>query len=881
MRKLTWTVFFFLSLVLALLMFFHVPKSLAAGDSLQLIAPSGCPPAGCAAGQRLNFEIEFTVSPKSGDPNTQVCIYTPLNTSTGNQHWASDQLTSISDIGLVSAAFYQSGQYLNLCTDNLNADEEWLLGGYAQLPNGVTDRVNFGLHIHSAADFDGYVRVKIFQLEQASSLWDNILNLNVPISVVKNEAIKYVAKDENDCGLNKPCFINSGDDLETGLGTGLRDAVMASNVNDEIHVLKDYLVKGNTVLIDKPISIRGKENSLISYNDTKCEDPLLLFTHGGSLKGLTINDGNCNSPSRDLIEINSDTPVEIENNTLLFGNRAVFIRPNSSDVTVAFNQISNNDSYAILRESGISTGKVNIFANNIHDNRSGYQVDCNNKGKANHNFWGENKLPTNNAINCLVNNGKRLGAPILLAKGVAGVQAQSLTVSSATTYAFDGKIGAKRSGGTDFDIIIINHGQGLTSNIPFFNEGSGNIQPCSNFYDVFLAEESSASNLTLSFKYDLNANCVSKIESNDYCGGSDSQKYPLWWYDPASNVTDGWNRTGQKPNGIGAAGAVGQETACFKNMKEIRVTIDNSGRPNISLDLGFTPFVVGLPFINGITLTQFSGQFDGSLVDLNWITSSETNVKGFHVLRSDQIDGVYGRASDLINAIGDQNIGGIYKFRDTSINYGQTYYYKIEVIGKDDKPISTHGPISVMTTQPTTTSTVTLTLTPLWTYTPTHILTYAPTSTPYVYKSSTPIYRPATSTPALNPTRIRTFGPTPTGARTQIVLPTSTLIGDYPVFGTDYPIDWEDPLGEDGYPAPETTWPQSEAYPNLETPTPFQPGLTLTINSTHQGTPFPGPGIEAELPAQTIHWIFIIVGIASGLSLMGALSVILAGKRLS
>lgn len=488
MRKLYWIVILLIIIIsLPLLFFFHVSTTKAAGESLQLVTPTSCPSSGCAAGQRLNFEVEFSVSPKISNINTQICIYTPAKSASSNRPWANDQSASISEVGLLSGVSYQTGQYSNLCVENNDGDEGWLLGGYAQLPSGTNDRLGFVLNINPEADYDGYVRVKVFELSQAHGQWNATANFQMTIPTAMRSQLMYVAKDEAACGSFKPCYVNSGDDQQDGVGTGLRDAVMAAQATNEIRILKDYHVKSKTVLIDKPLTISGHENAQISFIGTTCDNSMLLVTKGGTLTGLTINDGNCNNPSRDLIEVNSDADFRIENNSLMFGKRGVFIRPNTANVTVAYNLISNHDSYAVYRETSSNSGQVNIFANNLLDNRSGYQVqvDCNNQGTANHNYWGENKLAATNATNCIVNNGKRLGAPILLAANTAGVQAQSLTVTSQFSYAFDGKIGAKRSSGSNFDIIIVNHGQGLITNIPFYSHGAGNINPCSNFTTSF------------------------------------------------------------------------------------------------------------------------------------------------------------------------------------------------------------------------------------------------------------------------------------------------------------------------------------------------------------------------------------------------------------
>jgi hypothetical protein len=442
-------------------------------------------------------------------------------------------------------------------------------------------------------------------------------------------------------------------------------------------------------------------------------------------------------------------------------------------------------------------------------------------------------------------------------------------------YAFNGKVGARRTTGSDFDIIIVNHGAGLVSNIPFYDSGSGNINPCSNFYDVFLTDDAAATNLILAFKYNLNNDCINKIESNDYCSSGDSKKYPLWWYDPATAATDGWDRTGESPQGLGAGGASGQETTCHTDVKEIRVIIDNTGRPSISTDLGFTPFIVGLPFIDGITLSEFTAKLEGSETRLKWVTTSETNVLGFYILRSDTANGTFNRISSQIEAIGDLHIGGIYQFIDSTITFARTYYYKIEVIDIEGESIATHGPVSVFTATATPTATQTRTSTPVYTPTRTNTPFFfrSPTPrynspTPIQYNSPTPYYIPRTATPIWTPTQVRTYGPTPTGTQTFVAYPTQDQTPDpgypYPE-GTDYPIEWEETPTLDSYPPPET--------PITTTPTP-----TL-MSEDIEDTPAPGTDDEGELSVQNIRWIFIIVGIAGGLSLIGATSAILAGTR--
>ncbi|HEX9014114.1 MAG TPA: hypothetical protein VF813_11375, partial [Anaerolineaceae bacterium] len=56
------------------------PAALTSG--LNLVSPAACPAGGCAAGQRLNFEVQFNLGNYDAVnnpnlPNVVVCLYTP------------------------------------------------------------------------------------------------------------------------------------------------------------------------------------------------------------------------------------------------------------------------------------------------------------------------------------------------------------------------------------------------------------------------------------------------------------------------------------------------------------------------------------------------------------------------------------------------------------------------------------------------------------------------------------------------------------------------------------------------------------------------------------------------------------------------------------
>lgn len=678
-------------------------------------------------------------------------------------------------------------------------------------------------------------------------------------------ATAYVARTSQECNASpnpSRCYFNQAPYGINGQGTGLRSAILASSPNDEIVILNNYTIHNFTVLIDKPLTIRGHDQAMITYEGNICDQPMLSVTSGVVIRNLTITDGTCNEPSRNLIVINSPSNVRIENNTLLNGNRAVSVQRNNGNVTVAFNHIANHSDFAIFYQSGgTGTGRVDVFANNILNNGSQTQVNCNNRGTANHNYWGLGLNASDSVLNCTVNNAKQLGAPIRFSEKLAGVDAVRQTVTPSMTYLFDEKVGVQRSDGSDFEVIIVNHGHGLSSNIPFYQTGFFGIRPCSNFYDVFLAGEADATDLTLALKYDLNENCVNLIESNTYCLQPDSANYPLWWYDPEEVITDGWTRTGQNPQGPGAGNASGQVTTCNTNLKEIRVIIDNSGRPGI-VDLRYTPFFVGLPRTQGVVLSQFTAQFEAPRINLRWTTSSEVNARGFRILRSPTRTDNYVRISPEINAIGDTNIGGIYNYADSTIALNQSYYYQIEVINREGIAIETHGPLAIYAATPTPTITPSPTTT-------TDPQAPSPTATLYFFRSPTVYFIPNTPTPTGGPTQVRTEAPTPTGTRTFMIA-----------------TDTADP--QDGYPIDK---PQV-GTPTLPTP-PLpsnEDGPLPTITPSPQISPTPAeiteptdPGFIESLLQNPTHrrWVFFSGGLLSGLGMLAAASIILAKIRFS
>jgi hypothetical protein len=80
-----------------------------------------------------------------------------------------------------------------------------------------------------------------------------------------------------------------------------------------------------------------------------------------------------------------------------------------------------------------------------------------------------------------------------------------------------------------------------------------------------------------------------------------------------------------------------------------------------------------------VEMTDFYSEFSYEKgIELKWTTQSEVNLEGFHVLRSDRIDGNYIRISDqLIPGQGNSSSLQEYVFVDRDVNFDQVYYYKI------------------------------------------------------------------------------------------------------------------------------------------------------------------------------------------------------------
>lgn len=743
--------------------------------TLSQLAPSACPPSGCAAGQTLNFRASFDLGSYVAAPpaNVQVCIYTPIN-------WSAESLR-LNLTGGVTEANYQTG----ITNCGMPPSGYNLLGGaQASLdPGAFGDWLDFSFRIGSTATANGSV---LFQALQRTSdtTWSTPSQAFLGVAVTATANTIYVANDAAACGSNSPCYINSADDLLGGTGTGLKDAIDSHPLPAQpatIIINGNYLIKSNAVLVDKAHTLQGVNNSAVTYLGTVCTQPMLRVTAGATLQNLNINDGSCVAPSRDLIQIESAQNVTIRSNDLTGGKDALNILDGNGNVSLLFNHITGNSGYAVWRAAGPGLGNIQAIANNLYANRSGFQIECNAKGRVDHNFWGFGVSLTSAISQCTYANGKQLGAPALAPATSPGVSAEQVTVGVTKAYTANGLVGFQRTAtGSDFNLFIVNHGSGSPENVPFTGGMPGSLTPCSNYYDIFLANDViiPPDGLDLFFRYDATSGCTVTIESAAYCGSGEPALFPLWWYDPANNVTDGWDTTGQNPAGSGAGGASGQLTVCNPALKEIQVSLDASGRPNNANDLFFTPFVVGLlPQPTSVIFSQFSGVPGDTQVAVQWTTTSEINTTGFYVLRSLTESGGFSRVSPFIPRRGSGISGASYEFVDIGLTNGTSYFYRLEIIGNSQES-SFSGVIRVVPQQigSTNTPTPTLTLTTTLTSSPSVTATPTPTVTGTITTSTATASATATSTTTTTPTI--TVTPTVTGTihtSTATVTTTATI----------------------------------------------------------------------------------------------------------
>jgi hypothetical protein len=207
-----------------------------------------------------------------------------------------------------------------------------------------------------------------------------------------------------------------------------------------------------------------------------------------------------------------------------------------------------------------------------------------------------------------------------------------------------------------------------------------------------------------------------------------------------------------------------------------------------------------------VTLIYFNATGEDGMVLLQWATASEMNNSGFFINRSDQRDGNYERVSPFIYTAENSEFGANYDYTDTGLTNGQTYWYKLESVDRNNHS-HFEDPISAV---PGEAPQATSTATPTATATTGSVNTSTPTST-------------ATATQAAGSTSTST--PTPTLTSTATRTPTHTSVS--------------------GYPAPATTSPATRT----QTPFPTRTSIPDSQSAAATETVIPGGGSDSTLQA--------------------------------
>lgn len=105
-------------------------------------------------------------------------------------------------------------------------------------------------------------------------------------------------------------------------------------------------------------------------------------------------------------------------------------------------------------------------------------------------------------------------------------------------------------------------------------------------------------------------------------------------------------------------------------------------------------FVFTVPTPTAVDLMSFEARGLSGAVELTWETASELKNLGFHLYRSMAEGGPYERiTSRPIPGLGSSPSGARYRYTDSGLSNGQTYFYELEDIETTGKT-NLHGPVS-------------------------------------------------------------------------------------------------------------------------------------------------------------------------------------------
>ena len=104
-------------------------------------------------------------------------------------------------------------------------------------------------------------------------------------------------------------------------------------------------------------------------------------------------------------------------------------------------------------------------------------------------------------------------------------------------------------------------------------------------------------------------------------------------------------------------------------------------------------FVFAAPVPTAVKLQSFTAAAGDSSVLLSWRTGSELDNLGFQLYRGLAENGPWTRLNaSLIPGLGSSALGQAYSFRDTGLQNGTRYYYRLEDVDASSK-VTSHGPV--------------------------------------------------------------------------------------------------------------------------------------------------------------------------------------------
>jgi len=314
----------------------------------------------------------------------------------------------------------------------------------------------------------------------------------------------YVANTETLCEGYSNCFFNDSPDLPESIAfIKAIDYARDNSLTDAIiNVLSPYEINSHTILVDYPVTILGKNGGWISTSNSNCSRPMFEILAQATLRDINLTDGLCSSPSRDLVLVNSTSPVLIEHSTFENGQTAISYQSSAGQLTLQFNHINNNQ-FAVNSLNANQNAQLLLVANNIIANGTSTQISCTDNSLVDHNFWGAGVLPSQSAPGCGADDDKRLDASIVTeTTGVAG-RLFNLT----STFPANDFYGFKASSPNQVSLYAVNHGDAS----PFSSE-AGSVYHCGNYFDIFLPPETSPGEITLSFSYRDANDCSAQQE---------------------------------------------------------------------------------------------------------------------------------------------------------------------------------------------------------------------------------------------------------------------------------------------------------------------------------------------------------------------------------